>query len=623
MVGRCLDRARGARCGEEMSRASILIVIGLLLAPCAALAASSINTSQPVLGVPFNAAPIRQNFGAAAADIDALQSMNAGPSAPSNPTLGMLWLDTPQNQTLYTLSIWNDRQAQWLPIATLDSLNNLWITNVGGGLPVSLLADNTTDLGTVPQTVVTITGAGPVYSFGSTEPAGVVKIIQFTGATELIYDATSLILPGATDLTTDAGSMMIAVALGSGNWQALYYQTATLQVQQGGTGRSTLTAHAVLLGEGTSPVGFAVPGVADQVLLSTGASSDPAFGPVPAGGLSGIVPVANGGTGLSTLPIHGLLVGNDTSPLTILAPGTLGFPLVSQGASIDPAYQILNPVGGGTGQTTLPAHGVVLGEGSGPVAAASPGTLGYSLLSNGATNDPSFGQLNLAGAGITGILPIANLPFAVPGGAAPIVGWDGSNFTTVTPIGNLQLTGGNLNVIAGPTFTSLIVTGGITSSSIASSGTNTLSGTNALSGTTTIGGTLAITGTTTIGGGTTTLADTIDVTGDFTISAASGDSREHISGAPSQSAWSAYQTTGADRWLAGKDSEMETGSNAGSNYEIVRNDDTGTPTGIPLRIYRNSGFIQMGDMPTAGGGKNYVCIDPATLILSMSAAVCP
>lgn len=53
--------------------------------------------------------------------------------------------------------------------------------------------------------------------------------------------------------------------------------TGILGVSNGGTGASTLTAHAVLLGEGTSPIAFASPGVAGTVLTSNGAGSDPTF----------------------------------------------------------------------------------------------------------------------------------------------------------------------------------------------------------------------------------------------------------------------------------------------------------------------------------------------------------
>lgn len=48
---------------------------------------------------------------------------------------------------------------------------------------------------------------------------------------------------------------------------------------------------------------------------------------------------------------------------------------------------------GGTGQVTLTAHGVVLGEGVGGVAVTGPGTIGQALLSGGAAADPTFQSL--------------------------------------------------------------------------------------------------------------------------------------------------------------------------------------------------------------------------------------
>lgn len=51
----------------------------------------------------------------------------------------------------------------------------------------------------------------------------------------------------------------------------------TVQPAQGGTGQTSLTAHAVLLGEGTSQVAFAGPGAANTVLTSNGVTADPSF----------------------------------------------------------------------------------------------------------------------------------------------------------------------------------------------------------------------------------------------------------------------------------------------------------------------------------------------------------
>ena len=62
---------------------------------------------------------------------------------------------------------------------------------------------------------------------------------------------------------------------------------------------------------------------------------------------------------------------------------------------------------GGTGLTTLTQYGVMLGNGTGNVAFASPGTSGLPLLSTGASSNPAFGQLSLSSA-VTGTLPVTN-----------------------------------------------------------------------------------------------------------------------------------------------------------------------------------------------------------------------
>ncbi len=49
-------------------------------------------------------------------------------------------------------------------------------------------------------------------------------------------------------------------------------------VAAGGTGLSTLTAHGVMLGEGTNSVGFATVGTAGRILTDQGSSADPSFG---------------------------------------------------------------------------------------------------------------------------------------------------------------------------------------------------------------------------------------------------------------------------------------------------------------------------------------------------------
>lgn len=54
-----------------------------------------------------------------------------------------------------------------------------------------------------------------------------------------------------------------------------------------------------------------------------------------------ILPVANGGTGLATLTAHDVLVGNGTGNVTLISPSTAGFLLTSNGTGADPSFQAL------------------------------------------------------------------------------------------------------------------------------------------------------------------------------------------------------------------------------------------------------------------------------------------
>lgn len=64
--------------------------------------------------------------------------------------------------------------------------------------------------------------------------------------------------------------------------------TTPLSVAQGGLGIASLTAHAVLIGEGTSAPALASPGAAGNILGSNGASADPSFASPAAFGIAQI-----------------------------------------------------------------------------------------------------------------------------------------------------------------------------------------------------------------------------------------------------------------------------------------------------------------------------------------------
>ena len=53
------------------------------------------------------------------------------------------------------------------------------------------------------------------------------------------------------------------------------------------------------------------------------------------------------------------------------------------------------------------------------------------------------------------------------------------------------------------------------------------------------------------------------------------------------------------RWLLQKEATAESGGNVGSDFQIVRADDTGVVLGTPLKIYRINGYITMAELPTS------------------------
>jgi hypothetical protein len=70
-------------------------------------------------------------------------------------------------------------------------------------------------------------------------------------------------------------------------------------------------------------------------------------------------------------------------PTATVSYGTAGQPFISSGASAAPVYGTLTPVGGGTGLATIPSGNVLLGNGTSAVSAVAPGTVGNVLTSTG------------------------------------------------------------------------------------------------------------------------------------------------------------------------------------------------------------------------------------------------
>lgn len=127
---------------------------------------------------------------------------------------------------------------------------------------------------------------------------------------------SKLALTGAILNADLAGSIAASKLVGSdiatvgtvttGTWSA-----STIAVNKGGTGATTLAAHGVVIGNGTSAVAVTGAGTAGQILTSNGASADPTF-QAPSGVMTQIGTTQQGtststsATTVATVTISGL-----------------------------------------------------------------------------------------------------------------------------------------------------------------------------------------------------------------------------------------------------------------------------------------------------------------------------
>jgi len=167
--------------------------------------------------------------------------------------------------------------------------------------------------------------------------------------------------------------------------------TGTLPVANGGTGRATLSAGSLVLGNGTSAVNFLTGSSVGQVpqwngttwttaaLPSGGVSNVTASAPIASSGgstpnisLTGTVAVGNGGTGRTSLTANNVVLGNGTSAVNFVAPGTSGNVLTSNGTT-----WVSQAASGGslTGKTNAsPTFETSLGVGAGSSNASANNT---------------------------------------------------------------------------------------------------------------------------------------------------------------------------------------------------------------------------------------------------------
>lgn len=173
--------------------------------------------------------------------------------------------------------------------------------------------------------------------------------------------------------------------------------TVPVLVSSGGTGIVSLTANAVLLGAGTSPIGFATIGTAGRLLIDQGAGNAPAF--TAMGGDATIT--AAGVLTVGAAKITNAKLAN--SSLTVTAgSGLSGGGAVSLGGTVTISLPVPITVdSGGSGVVSHTPYAVLLGgtTATGPEQdIGSLGTSGQVLTSQGIAAAPSWQTITGTGS---------------------------------------------------------------------------------------------------------------------------------------------------------------------------------------------------------------------------------
>ena len=256
-------------------------------------------------------------------------------------------------------------------IAVTAGANSLDL-DVGATVPTSF----TCDAGAAVPALNVLTVAGAAGANISTSGAGSTVSIALSGTTQYalqVGDAT-----GSLDSLAIGTASQVLQSAGAGANPA--WSTTTYPV--------TTTQGDILYASANNTLSvLAKSATATRYLANTGAANSPAWDQVDlTNGVTGTLPVGNGGSGAATLTDHGVLVGSGTGAITALAVGTNGQVLVGSSAA-DPVFATI-----ASADSTITVTG-----GAGTLDLATGSAVAKSFATDSGTATPSSGTITIAG----------------------------------------------------------------------------------------------------------------------------------------------------------------------------------------------------------------------------------
>lgn len=282
--------------------------------------------STGALGLPDN---VRQTFNPGSTTPGLNVGANSGdPSTPSN---GDIWYNSAtsgtgnrqfrvrRNGATETLAVvppvsTADREIPTINPSTgnLDNVSEMFYISADNALKVGDIATGRIQLSAVTTETPSISAIGADSNINLNLVSKGTGTVQANGvAVATISDSQTL-----TNKTINGSNNTITnVSLSTG-------VTGTLPIANGGTGATTQQAAMNALA-GSTLSGYYLRGNGSNVVMAQ----------VQAGDITGTLAVANGGTGATTLAANNVLLGNGTSAVQTVAPGTNGNVLTSNGTT--------------------------------------------------------------------------------------------------------------------------------------------------------------------------------------------------------------------------------------------------------------------------------------------------
>jgi hypothetical protein len=199
------------------------------------------------------------------------------------------------------------------PIGSSLTNGNIWVGDLSNQAAAVPMSGDATMINTGAVTVGRINGATVPVSGALTTG----NVLQVSGLNSLIYGPLNI---------------------GNGS----NYVTGVLPIVNGGTNSgAVLNGSSIMVSEGTSII-QGDKGTVTTVLHGN-ALGLPTYSPVSlTADVSNILPVSNGGTGISSITSNNLIYGNGNGPVSLLAPGATTGALLMNTASGAPSWMTLN-----------------------------------------------------------------------------------------------------------------------------------------------------------------------------------------------------------------------------------------------------------------------------------------